>query len=524
MIKKKKKENKNKQPPLSKEEVAAQKRRIAAAVTIQTSWRCYSAVRQAIEEKRKKVAYEEEMERLEREAYANFARMQREQDQKEMAEMLEKRRRLKEQEKNETAVRDHAFEGELELLVSLLEGHDLNVDAADAHGDTPLSEAAASGAIDVMIELIKRGADVNSRGRFDRTPLYRACFAGHTSAALALLEAGADPRLYDAHGERPGDVCANDDTKTTLEGWDISRTEALLADIEARRHAQLAADRERRASAKASEADAVAAAQTRHDQAQSRLRKAYAVREKRYLEYDEQALACHTEKMEIAEKMIKDALRECEEAQIAATVAQQELQAAKQRLRALEHENRVAEAEAAGDDEEEPRQRCNIRELDEVVMRDAGGMIEADGRWPLLIDFSQQVATFLRYRDTNYVNICSPEQMSPDRLRLALLGAIRFGKPLVLDMMDCDAWASVEECFTAIEPDLLDAVLAKDVLSENRWESLIRDSDGESYKPVHFVPARMEGFRLYVVTQLRFPDPILCERLLPIEVVPSGAL
>lgn len=37
--------------------------------------------------------------------------------------------------------------------------------------------------------LIELGADPNSRGQFQRTPLYRAAFAGH-------LEAGLFPLLY----------------------------------------------------------------------------------------------------------------------------------------------------------------------------------------------------------------------------------------------------------------------------------------------------------------------------------------
>ena len=46
-------------------------------------------------------------------------------------------------------------------------------------------------------------------------------------------------------------------------------------------------------------------------------------------------------------------------------------------------------------------------------------------RWPLLIDSGKQAATFLRYRDTNYVNCCNPRQMDPQALRMALLGAIK---------------------------------------------------------------------------------------------------
>jgi len=47
------------------------------------------------------------------------------------------------------------------------------------------------------------------------------------------------------------------------------------------------------------------------------------------------------------------------------------------------------------------------------------------GRWPLVIDTSGQAATFLRYRDTNYVNALSPRDMEPERIRLSVLGALR---------------------------------------------------------------------------------------------------
>ncbi len=47
-------------------------------------------------------------------------------------------------------------------------------------------------------------------------------------------------------------------------------------------------------------------------------------------------------------------------------------------------------------------------------------------RWPLIIDSNQQAATFLRYRDTNYLNVCSPKNMETGTIRMALLGAIRY--------------------------------------------------------------------------------------------------
>ena len=82
----------------------------------------------------------------------------------------------------------------------------MNVDAADGNGDTALLEAASGGDMAAVNFLLSRGAYVNARGRFDRSPLYRAAFAGHVDVVRALLEAGADPRLYDSEGITPVEV------------------------------------------------------------------------------------------------------------------------------------------------------------------------------------------------------------------------------------------------------------------------------------------------------------------------------
>ena len=44
----------------------------------------------------------------------------------------------------------------------------------------------------------------------------------------------------------------------------------------------------------------------------------------------------------------------------------------------------------------------------------------------MLIDPSKQAATFLRYRDTNYLNCCNPRHMEPEVIRMAVLGSIRY--------------------------------------------------------------------------------------------------
>lgn len=56
------------------------------------------------------------------------------------------------------------------------------INCEDANHNTPISEAAAGGDGETIEFLINKGADVNSRGAFKRTPLYRAAFGGHFNA------------------------------------------------------------------------------------------------------------------------------------------------------------------------------------------------------------------------------------------------------------------------------------------------------------------------------------------------------
>lgn len=56
------------------------------------------------------------------------------------------------------------------------------MDCEDANNNTPLSEAAGGGHVDTIQLLIQRGADLNSRGRYQRVPLWRAAFGGHLQA------------------------------------------------------------------------------------------------------------------------------------------------------------------------------------------------------------------------------------------------------------------------------------------------------------------------------------------------------
>jgi len=105
---------------------------------------------------------------------------------------------------------------------------DVQVDSADAHGNTLLSEAAVGGATATAELLLQRGADPNSQGEFRRTPLWRAAFLGKSDLILPLLSAGADPRIPNEAGELPEHVAATPAIKAQIQAWDTRQTDELL--------------------------------------------------------------------------------------------------------------------------------------------------------------------------------------------------------------------------------------------------------------------------------------------------------
>nr|XP_012615588.1 putative IQ motif and ankyrin repeat domain-containing protein LOC642574 homolog isoform X2 [Microcebus murinus] len=477
-----------------------------AATIIQCTFRKLLAKKELARRRQEHQEYLEQMEKLQREAFLALVRREQEAARRQREQEEAARRERQEELQRRSRMLEAAFEGDLGEIRAVLKeveqlltregvGHDeagqmrrlqrrlAMVECEDCHGNTPLSEAAAGGqplAIQLLAEL---GASPNSKGAYGRTPLYRAAFRGHLEAVEVLLKLGADPRVYAEDGSTPEQVASLDAVASVLQSWDLSLTETMLRNMEA--------EQQRRAQ----EAQ-------RHKEAEAKRM----ILKVQQLAKEQQR--CHKEAIKDAEAQV-DRLRE--EAQ----KAEETLAMARLELREQTQE----------EEEEVPGLRCQVTELHDVLMKDVGDRIRADGRWPLVIDPSGQAATFLRYQDTNYVDTVNPEHLRPERVRLALLGALRYGKPLVFDLHEVDLFPAVQQQLEAVQPGLAQELLSRALLQEERYLSLLRPADGPEYGPTQFQEARLEHFRLFFVTRVRWPPAEQLQLLLPVRVqLPSTGI
>jgi ankyrin repeat protein len=97
--------------------------------------------------------------------------------------------------------------GDAKVSLALIRaGADVN--AADLNGEAAFWIAATSSPLEVVEEMLKKGADPNVRypRSTGNTPLHMAAMNGLKDEVELLLRYGADPTIRNANGETPADV------------------------------------------------------------------------------------------------------------------------------------------------------------------------------------------------------------------------------------------------------------------------------------------------------------------------------
>lgn len=344
-----------------------------------------------------------------------------------------------------------------------------------------------------------------------RTPLYRAAFAGHLEACEILLQNGSDPRMYASDGQTPEQIASVTAIQQLIQGWDLEQTESLLKRLEAEKERIKEMERQKREAETNKLENVVKEAQEVFDVAQKKYQYAYCELQKRIMEHD-QAPTMGFAKPEITIQAIQDSECDVEIAKIDLDKARDKLAQAKLRLR-----EQMKGGEEL-DDNDLPGVKVTIRELDDVLLRDVGNRISESGKWPLIIDPNGQAATFLRYRDTNYINTLSPIQMEPEKIRMSVLGSVRFGKPCVIDMMEVDMFHAVETRFDEVSVGLLNMMMDKSIMREENYLKLVREGDPPDYQKNKFQDLRTCNFKVYIITKNTMPPENLIDRTYPIRI------
>ncbi|RMZ98042.1 hypothetical protein BpHYR1_024880 [Brachionus plicatilis] len=424
-----------------------------SAVKIQCAWKKFKAVKELNQLRTEKKELDEKLAKLEQEAYIQMIKLEQEREEKKRLKRLHEKEMKRKNDLRKKKFMDAAYDGSLQEmkfivsdfereLDSMEEKFDpgkrkqaiLNlIDCKDSNNNSALSEAAAGGSAEVCKFLLSNNADPNSRGAFNRTPLWRAAFAGHLHCVQILLENGADPRMYSQDGQRVVDAATKDNVIDVLKHWNIQLTERMLQQIEKSRKE-------------------IKQEQINGLEEQKKIAKKNYEQSRAQFEYiKNELLKCTTELQRLHDEYLLNPdmyaplidKKESERVDLCAKSDHLKEQSVKSRIfyKDLLSEIRKEKKKIKNDTEDsdsEPGSDDDEPELDD----------------------------------------------DKEKFRIALLGSIRYGKPFVIDLMqyDQELMEVVKSVCDQIDEKLFEEMCSKELINDDKFVRLIRlETDGKDY-------------------------------------------
>jgi len=108
--------------------------------------------------------------------------------------------------------------------------------------------------------------------------------------------------------------------------------------------------------------------------------------------------------------------------------------------------------------------------------------------------------------------------MEPEVIRKALIGAIKFGKALVVDMMDSEMFDFVVEQMDKIQPGLMDTILSKKICEPEVYITLYKEGEDEADLFKNMYDYNVTGFSFVVVSQNTAPSETLLRKTFPVKI------
>ena len=538
--------------PLTEEQIKQNK----SAMKIQNRWRKYKAQKQLKSLKLEKSELDEKLRKLEQEAFIQMVKIEQEREEKKRLKQLKEKQMKQKREARKKKFLEAAFDGNLQDMKFLIgdlekELNSINneneepldnskkkqailnlIDCRDMNNNSALSEAAAGGSGEVVKFLLSSNADPNSKGAFGRTPLWRSAFGGHLNCVQILLENGADPRMYSTDGQRVADAATNDNVINLLESWNIQLTDRMLQQIEKTKMEFKQEQMQSLESRKKAAQNDYEKINSQYESVKNELYKCNCELQRLNDEWDlnkemygQLIDKKEAEKVELTARY--DELREKTfKARIFFKDALHDFNKEKKLLKKKEDENDDNNSDSDSEEPEEKITQINIKEFDDMILRDLSGIIKNSAeKWPLIIDQNDQASTFLRYRDTNYLNCLDMQSMQGEKFRRSLIGAIRYGKPFVLDLMqyDQELIESVKMVCGQIDyPNLFEELFNKKMMYKDNFMRLVKlEIDGKEYEHHNFNEIRLKNFKVLILTANPYPNDKLMKITMPIKIVTS---
>ncbi|XP_064623990.1 IQ motif and ankyrin repeat domain-containing protein 1-like [Lineus longissimus] len=185
-----------------------------------------------------------------------------------------------------------------------------------------------------------------------------------------------------------------------------------------------------------------------------------------------------------------------------------------------------AKAPAAAPKQEKPKESLVMMGV-EIGLKALANTLDSDelkssGRWPLIIDQSGNAVTFLKYRDTNVLFAAAPAlDMQGPPIRRAVMGSIRFGKPLVINMEESDDFDKLTQDFdkVLVVKDLMAKIMDRSILKDENYKQLVSSEDGDEYTKCQEREWRVDDFSFVLATTKVEVSKELCGQFYTIRIV-----